>query len=385
MTRKNIIQLATKDSCTGCAACVNACHMKCISMVEDREGFFRPKIDKTKCVICHNCERTCSILNYERKQYETGTETYAVTNSDDEIRMQSSSGGFFYALAEWTIEHGGVVFGARWDDNWDVKHDYSEDMDGVKVFLKSKYVQSQIGDTFTLAKNFLLNDRWVLFSGTPCQLGGLRAYLGREYEKLIQVDIVCHGVPSPGVWRWYKKGVMRNEPIVNINFRDKTFGWYDNQRIVFKGINNSYEQEQSDNPFFKAFIYNRIIRLSCYNCLYKGIHRRVDFTLGDYWSVRKYNPEINDDRGVSIVFVHTKKGKDILLKLKNIRHIIIQTDNAIDENPSIIYSPSKDYNRHLFFKVKAFLPFHIAERYLTKDLSWRIVLRKIKTIIKIFT
>lgn len=219
------IQLASSNDCTVCAACISVCPKQCITMQEDREGVLQPKIDSKQCISCHKCEKTCPILTPAVIPNDFETKAYAVINRDEDVRAQSSSGGVFFPLAQWVIEQGGVVFGAKWNDKWEVVHDYAEDLDGVKSFMRSKYVQSVVGDTLRHAKAFLDEGRWVLYSGTPCQLGGLRAYLGKDYDKLIQVDLICHGVPSPSVWRRYLKECFRNERIVSINFRDKSNGW----------------------------------------------------------------------------------------------------------------------------------------------------------------
>ena len=175
MRQKKEITLASPADCTACAACVSVCPKQCISLREDCEGFLQPKIDVFVCIECHKCEKVCPILNQAAIKTDFETKAYAVINKDDEIRAQSSSGGVFFSLAKWVIEQGGVVFGARWNENWEVVHDYAEDIESVKAFMRSKYVQSVVGDTLKQAKEFLDFGRWVLYSGTPCQLGGLRA------------------------------------------------------------------------------------------------------------------------------------------------------------------------------------------------------------------
>ena len=175
MTRHNTICLASANDCTACAACVSVCPKQCISMHEDREGFLQPKIDTKLCIQCHKCEKACPILNPITIPDDFETKAYAAINKDDEVRAQSSSGGVFFPLAQWVINQGGVVFGARWNDKWEVVHDYAEDIEGVKAFMRSKYVQSVVGDTLKQAKAFLEAGRWVLYSGTPCQIGGLKA------------------------------------------------------------------------------------------------------------------------------------------------------------------------------------------------------------------
>ena len=202
------IVLASPVECTGCGTCASICPQKCIRMKEDQEGFLQPKINTKECIHCHKCEKLCPVLNLEGISDEGVTKAFAAINKDSGIRERSSSGGVFYALAKWTIERGGVVFGARFDEQWRVVHDYTETLEGIFPFMGSKYVQSFIGNTYKKAKAFLEEGRYVLFSGTPCQLAGLRTYLREDYESLIQVDLICYGVPSPGVWRSFLRGVV---------------------------------------------------------------------------------------------------------------------------------------------------------------------------------
>ena len=236
-----MIEIKDKSQCCGCNACVQRCPKQCIAS-EDEEGFLYPEVDEAICIDCGLCENVCPVIN--QADARIPLQVYAAKNTDEKIRMHSSSGGVFSILAEQTIKQGGVVFGARFDENWEVKHDYTETIDGVSVFRGSKYVQSKTGDTFKQAEQFLKQNRKVLFSGTPCQIVALKRYLKKEYENLLLVDFICHGVPSPGVWRKYLKQVIaltcdkntvsshlklllseRNALVEGISFRDKRLGW----------------------------------------------------------------------------------------------------------------------------------------------------------------
>ena len=308
MTRHNTICLASANDCTACAACVSVCPKQCISMHEDREGFLQPKIDTKLCIQCHKCEKACPILNPITIPDDFETKAYAAINKDDEVRAQSSSGGVFFPLAQWVINQGGVVFGARWNDKWEVVHDYAEDIEGVKAFMRSKYVQSVVGDTLKQAKAFLEAGRWVLYSGTPCQIGGLKAYLGKEYDKLVTVDLICHGVPSLGVWRSYLKDYFGKEKIVDINFRDKSEGWNANEcTISIKTETKVVQSKLLENDFFRGFRKDIYLRQSCYQCNFRQYHRTSDLTIADFWGVDKKCPSMYDNRGTSIVFIHTAK------------------------------------------------------------------------------
>lgn len=238
-----MINIEDKKECCGCSACVQRCPKQCIVMKEDEEGFLYPVVDKEVCIDCGLCEQVCPVLR-QREEREP-LEVYAAFNKNEEVRMQSSSGGIFTALAEPIIKEGGVVFGARFNEDWEVVHDYVETVEGLSAFRGSKYVQSRIGCTFSQAEQFLKQGRKVLFSGTPCQIAGLKLFLRKEYENLLSVDFICHGVPSPGVWRQYlnefivyqgnkkKISFFPSKPIIlnsirdisRIEFRNKRLGW----------------------------------------------------------------------------------------------------------------------------------------------------------------
>ena len=372
------IKLASKESCTGCAACASICPKGCIKMVEDREGFLQPKIDSKVCVGCRQCEKTCPILNPPTIPSDFETKAYAAINKDEEIRMRSSSGGMFHALAKWTIEHGGVVFGARFDEKWEVMHDYTETIEGIEPFMRSKYVQSRVGDTFKQAKQFLEQDRWVLFSGTPCQIGGLQAFLGKEYERLILVDLICHGVPSPAVWREYLKDYVKEGKILSINFRDKKDGWLRFQNVTTT-TTTTIREEQMENPYFRGFLKNAYLRKSCYNCQFRTYHRVSDITLADYWGVHELCPEMFDDNGTSILFVHTEKGNNLITELHSNIHKKPQSKvQAIKFNQGMVNNELMPENRSRFFALNRVFSFRVIQYSTYKDRFCVRVTRKMK-------
>ena len=291
-----MIKITDKKDCCGCAACVQRCPKQCISLKEDGEGFLYPVVDESLCVGCGLCEKVCPIIN--RPEKLPVKEVLAVKNRNEDERMASSSGGVFVALAKNVIDQGGVVFGAVFDENWEVKHTYAESMDGVRPMMGSKYVQSRIGDTFRQAERFLKEGRKVLFTGSPCQITALHNYLRKDYPNLLSVDFLCHGVPSPGVWRRYLDEVLdrsarraaagkntvlssslKSLPVITgIEFRDKTLHGWQKYSFVVRGASASKADKNSvllsdihyDNPFMKGFLRNVYLRPSCYRCKCKN-------------------------------------------------------------------------------------------------------------------
>ena len=213
------------NSCTGCSACASICPESCIVMLPDVEGFLHPQIDAEKCSNCGLCLRTCPVLKAIDPREPLAV--YAAVNKDDAVRERSSSGGVFWELGKMVIEEGGVVCGAGWSEDLRVIHKVVDDLEGLKDLQGSKYVQSEIGETYKLVQTHLISGRQVLFSGTPCQVAGLRSFLGKEYDNLICVDLICHAVPSPSVFKQYKQEMEREYGFESkkISFRNKNYGW----------------------------------------------------------------------------------------------------------------------------------------------------------------
>lgn len=332
-----MIQITDKHDCCGCSACVQSCSCHCITMNEDTEGFVYPEIDKEKCIDCGLCERVCPLIHpAEPIKWK---EVLAAKNRNMSERLDSSSGGIFIALARKVIDSGGVVFGAVFDKQWNVVHTYAETLEGVKLMMGSKYVQSDINGTYAVAERFLKDNRTVLFTGTPCQIAGLNSYLRRDYPNLITADFLCHGVPSPGVWQRYlhdsfggfvyenarpECSEVREWPdaiteITGIEFRDKkTCGWHKFNFLVRGMVKNTGQSVvlQSDiyidNSFMRGMLSDVYLRPSCYRCKCKNGVSHSDITLADYWGVKTLLPDFADDQGVSLLFVNTAKGRNLL-------------------------------------------------------------------------
>lgn len=383
MKKKTVIQLASRDACTGCAACASVCPTNSITMREDKEGFLQPHIDADTCINCHKCEKTCPIVSPLIIPTNFDTQAYAAINKDEAVRMRSSSGGMFHALAKWTIEQGGVVFGARFNEQWEVVHDYTETLEGIEPFMRSKYVQSRIGDTFKQAKQFLEQGRWVLYSGTPCQIGGLKSYLHKDYDKLLTVDIVCHGVPSPKVWRMYLKHIAADR-IVEVNMRDKVKGWLDYQQYL-RTTSIELRETNSENVFMNGFLQNIYLRRSCYACDFKTIHRVSDISIADFWGVEDKMPEMFDNKGTSLIFLHTQKGRNVFETItKGIITKLQKIEICIERNPMMISCPSISTRRRYFFVVFNALGLSITNKLLIDTNAFFYMKKIVRRLRKLF-
>lgn len=344
-----MISISEKKDCTGCHGCANICPKRCISMIEDSEGFRYPTVDKEKCINCNLCERVCPILN--RNKINNKPVAIASYSKNKEIRMKSSSGGIFSLIAEEVINKSGVVFGAKFNEKFDVIHDYTESMEGISKFRGAKYVQSIIGDTYSVAKKFLEGGRQVVFSGTPCQIGGLKRYLLKEYSNLLCIDLICHGVPSPIAWRKYKESFNNEKKIEGIYFRDKTYGWKNYSFKVDFEDKSHMLIKRNQNSFMDGFINNIYLRPSCHDCKFKSIQRESDITLADFWGIENIRKDIDDDKGTSLVLINSKRGKDIIFCIdEKIEKVEVDINEAIKYNSSAIKSSYNNPRRKYFFK-----------------------------------
>lgn len=338
-----MIIITDKRKCCGCSACVQKCPKQCIIMSEDEEGFIYPRVNLNVCIDCHLCEKVCPVFN--QNEIRIPIQCYAAVNTDADIRKESSSGGIFTMLAEKVLDQGGVVFGAAWNEKWQVVHKYTDNKGGLSAFRGSKYVQSIIGNSYKQAEEFLKDGRFVLFTGTPCQIAGLKKFLGKDYENLLAVDFICHGVPSPKVFRWYlqeeidqfaaqkrydKPNKCSSVPhipkediilpdgvqIRKISFRDKRKGWktFSLALSVFEEIdcrNNRLETISStlhENSFLKGFLNDYYLRPICEKCPAKQFKSGADLTIADYWGYQGNIIE-DDDTGISAVLLLTVKGE----------------------------------------------------------------------------
>lgn len=404
-----MLKIKSKKECCGCEACIQSCPVQCISAKVDEEGFLYPQVDASLCIDCGLCERVCPVIH--QSTLRLPLHVYAAKNPNDEIRISSSSGGLFTILAEYVLKRNGVVFGARFNEKWEVIHDFTEAIDGLAAFRGSKYVQSRIGDSYVKTMNFLKQGRWVLFSGTPCQIAGLRLFLRKEYTNLLLVDLICHGIPSPGIFRQYlkeeiidfarqgdgknvasshtkslisKKDNLVDSDFVNIediSFRNKELGWkrysfvLTLSKTLATGKKNivSLSYPQNNHPFLRGFLHNLYLRPSCYFCPFKEQRSGSDLTLGDYWGIVSLLPELDDDRGVSAVIVNTLRGSTVLSEVDAELHVVPYND-LCRKNPALIRSVCIPKLRTKFFrndgytfheKIKVFCQPTVKQKFIT--------------------
>lgn len=348
-----MINISEKSKCSGCHACAEICPKKCIDMISDSEGFWYPQVDETQCINCGVCEKVCPIVSPRPPKADECIAAYAAMHKEDSVRLKSSSGGMFYALASYVIEQGGVVFGAGFDDAFNVVHKYVENIEELDVLCGSKYVQSRIRNTYRKAEDFLKTGRLVLFSGTPCQIEGLLSYLKKPYENLITQDLICHGVPSPMVWQKYVEYrcvAANGAKPRKIAFRAKNEGWKRFSVSFFFGNDTEYRATLDKDPMMQLFLKNLCLRPSCYDCSFKNKVRRSDITLADFWGVKNVLPEMDDDKGTSLIIIHSKKGQEIFEKISgSLDFIKTDIDKAILYNSSMIKSVEIPSRRKDFF------------------------------------
>ena len=360
--------------CTGCAACGQVCPKGAVTMSANDEGFLYPNINKELCNNCGLCEKTCPVNSSlkkglevkqarpEAKQTGTGHKVYACYSRDEEVRSKSTSGGVFTQLALNTLSGGGVVFGAGFDSGFKVTHIYAENEKELDNLRRSKYVQSDIANSFIEARDFLKAGRKVLFCGMPCQIAGLRAFLNRDYDGLLTCDLACHGVPSPKVWEMFLKYLQDTykSGIKSVSFRDKLTGWNDSSmKVEFKNGSRYIDRVKREiySMGFGKSIFNR---RSCYDCKFRMNNTKADITLADFWGIDKHGEnEYSDNKGVSLVITHTDAGEEALKRIGENTCIKERPfDEAVRFNPRLVSSVAEPGGRREFFDdMKAGLDF----------------------------
>lgn len=347
--------MVDKKYCTGCTACYEICPAHAIKMEPDQEGFLYPIIEELKCIHCNLCDETCPVVKDNKRLSDSSPITYAACSLNDEIRLKSSSGGVFTELAEYILDVNGVVIGCSMSaDCKKAVHILVENRVDLENLRGSKYLQSDLQGVFHKIQEYLNENRFVLFSGTPCQVSGLKAYLGnKKYDNLYTIDVICHGVPSPYIWKKYVE-FRETEAQASVRrtiFRHKKYGWK-LYSVLFDFLNSTeYTEPLTKDLYMKGFLANLFLRPSCYKCKFKGENYASDVTLADFWGVENVAPEMDDNKGTSLVIIHTLKGdkifKEIFTKLKVKK---IDRDRALESNPSYYSSVQENHLRKGFYR-----------------------------------
>jgi coenzyme F420-reducing hydrogenase beta subunit len=383
-----MIEIKNKANCCGCTACKNICPRLAIDLRPDTEGFLYPYVNNSLCIQCGLCLKVCSFNNgYNTQENFEKPLVYAVKHKNEKERLTSRSGGMFVAVSDYILEQGGVVYGVGYTDHFRVVHKRAINKIERDEFKGSKYVQSDLTNTFKLLKNDLKAGIPVLFSGTPCQTAGLKAYLEKSDTKnLLVCDIVCHGVPSPSIWKDYLNYIEKkyNDSIIKVDFRDKEFGWSSHKESFY-----FYNNKKITNNFISHH-FDFIIRPACSNCKYTNIRRPGDITLADFWGIEKISTTFNkDNKGSSLVLINTPKGKKVFENIKPIINYIesntkdclqpnLETPTKFPENRERFWN---DYNQY-GFKFIGRKYGNIRLRYKIKRIIGRKTIEMIKKVIK---
>ena len=331
------------EKCTGCGACVQRCPKQCISWTEREFGFRYPQIDKDACVNCGQCEKVCPI----DKALEVSAEqkAYAAVHKDDEVLAKSTSGGAFTAIADAVFAQGGIVYGAAMLDGMQVKHIRTSGKDDFEGLRSSKYLQSDTGTTYQMVEQDLKQGKTVLYSGTPCQIDGLKNFLGKDYENLYTVDIMCHGVGSQAYFDKYMDYAReRYGKIKALRFRSKEYaGWSCGGGVVVVDSSDCLKKipyRDFDNYYYSYFLSGDIYRKSCYSCKYANTNRVGDFTLGDYWGVEALNLPLQTKNGCSLLLVNNRHAMLLLDEIESLDRVETTVEQAAHCNKQL-NAPSK--------------------------------------------
>lgn len=349
-----MIKISDKTKCCGCGSCVQICPQQCIVLIEDKEGFLYPRVDLSKCIDCGLCEKVCPCIQTDTSEKTTPLKVLACKHPDKDIQLNSSSGGIVSLLAQKITEKGGYVFGAKFNEKWEVVHGCTSNMKSLSAFRGSKYVQSRIGDNYHRAKEKLDDGSLVLFIGTPCQIKGLYCFLQKDYDNLLTIDLVCHGVGSPKVWRTYLKQYFPKVKIKSIEHRNKAFGWENYcLKVTYEAKDGKLScscENLRKNPYLRGFIRNIFIRPSCTNCISKGFKSGSDFTCGDFWGVKNTYPDLYDKNGVSVLTLNSEKAVSLFEK-SGLHAAIVDFNKVYKYNSPFYVSVEMSHFRALFFSL----------------------------------
>lgn len=342
------------DLCTGCRACEQICPVGCISFSYDLEGFIYPKVNLNKCIHCNKCESVCHAAESNKKYFLPQKRRTALYGwaADSDLRAKSSSGGAFSTIVEGFLDDTGYVCGAAFQDNYTyVSHSFYQ-KDSYAPLRKSKYVFSDISDSYIVVENILKCGKRILFSGTPCQVAGLRAFLGKESENenLLTVDFICHGTPSIKAYQEHLQAVTKGENATCVDFRSKSFGWFQHCLLIETEDGEKYLKKSDEDWYMYHFLHNYSLRKCCYDCPYSNGNHVSDITLADFWGIKNYRPEINDEKGISLIIFNSNQGRSMQAFIESKMECwpLQEKDYAYVFKDHSYYSKSA---REMFFKV----------------------------------
>lgn len=337
-----MLKLISKHDCCGCTACASICPKGCIAMTADSEGFYYPEINENLCINCGLCEKVCPLLHKPDKH--SILNVYGAKNIDDSVRFTSSSGGMFTLFANAVLQSGGTVFGAELDDAFQVCHTSITNTGELFKLRGSKYVQSNMNGIFKQVRTLLAGGKKVLFSGTPCQIAGLKGFLMKDYANLLTVDVVCHGVPSAKVYNKHLTEIAEDtgEAVTQVKFRDKADGWK-RGKTLFLTENHCMGSSKRRETYMRLFLNNVSIRPSCADCAFNNKRSLADITIADYWGVDKQFPEFDDDKGITLVLINTTQGQQLFDSIKD-KTTYISTD--FEKGAQYNFAVSKSLGLH---------------------------------------
>ena len=384
-----MINISDKTKCTGCSACVNVCPKSAIDFCDDQAGYRYPVVNEAKCVNCSLCEKVCPIINpVDVSGNFNEPVVKAAWNLDEEIRVNSTSGGVFSAIADRFIENGGFVVGAEYTEDFGIRHIVISDKDKIRQIRQSKYAQSDLGDIFKAIKNLLNTGEKVLFCGSPCQVAGLKNYLFKDYQNLFLVDFICRGIISQKIYKKYLESVERhtNSKITKVHFKNKDFGWNRFSTKLSLSNGDEYHKDRYHDEYMVGYLkYNLYLRPCCHDCQFKTLPRIADLSLGDFWGIANSDKTLDNDQGTSVVLINSEKG---FKYFDGLSEMLFSTDSSIEQvvkgNSCLLnIAPKGEYSEYFYkhFEKKDFIELiHSIEK---KDYYYRLNFKeKISYLIK---
>ena len=383
-----MINIKDKTQCTGCTACYNICGHKAISMQHDEYGQIYPRVNHDLCTNCGLCEKVCPLLHQERIPKDDNLdalEVKAVYNKDEAIRQRSTSGGVFTLLAEYVISKGGIVCAAKFGEHYHIHHSFFDSLSDIDPYRGSKYAQSDLSDVFRQIKNYL-KERPVLFVGTPCQVGGLKSFLMKDYDNLYTCDFICMSISSGKMWDDYITYYHKNHTIKRIFFKDKRIGWHKTDwRMLIEDENGEHLCKGRENPYFFSYLLHYSARPSCFKCIFRHCRHMSDFTIADCWGIETVSPSFDDNRGCTSLILQSEKGRNVFEYIKNKANITdFGIENVQQYNKHIEHQAAKPKDYENFCEDYRLHGFMYAVSKVMQNRNYHNFLNKIKKTIKLF-